>query len=576
MSIGAFQPTEQQVRVISHEGSAFVSACPGAGKTRVLVERARYLLGGGEKGKGIAFLSFTKAAVSELEDRLRRQGLIGSLLFPHFIGTFDAFLWEYLVAPFGVSECSVRPRLIPDKKEWLVQPFAGAHALPLNCFDRVTGDAIEALLARKGFRGNIGPYETAARTIRSHFRERGELDFDDAREIALDRLRDPTTSGVLSRALAARFRELIVDEAQDCNPLDLEIIAWFRDGGIPVKVICDPNQSIYGFRGSVTTELNDFAQGFSADSRLALTGNFRSSAHISKSVAAFRAHGTGGEPDDAIGQYKDEATNVHVLSYSGKSVPSTVGARFRELTVSMGFDPGHCPVLAATKLIGARALGHPSDSGVKDLSYRLAMAVSNYHFSFELGGRKEALEQLHKVIVELNGAPAEKTYHQHVADLGLTPTAWRPQMLQVADALRFDPLRFSSAEDWLEVARQLLGPRLPLERGKTIKQLLRRNSDLVDALACAPSTGHSARTIHSVKGMEFPAVCVVLSPATAKGILDSLVGQNGAADSEEARKIYVGVSRAQRLLMIAVPKSQSSRLVRLLQATGAGVSSASL
>ncbi|MFY2072577.1 3'-5' exonuclease [Achromobacter xylosoxidans] len=204
------------------------------------------------------------------------------------------------------------------------------------------------------------------------------------------------------------------------------------------------------------------------------------------------------------------------------------------------------------------------------------MAVSNYHFSFELGGRKEALEQLHKVIVELNGAPAEKTYHQHVADLGPTPTAWRPQMLQVADALRFDPLRFSSADDWLEVARQLLGPRLPLERGKTIKQLLRRNSDLVDALACAPSTGHSARTIHSVKGMEFPAVCVVLSPATAKGVLDSLVGQNGAADSEEARKIYVGVSRAQRLLVIAVPKSQSSRLVRLVQATGAGVSSASL
>ena len=73
MSARPFQPTEQQVIVIDQDGSAFVEACPGAGKTRVMVERARRVMKLRTSGRGIAFLSFTIAAVSELEDRLRRN-----------------------------------------------------------------------------------------------------------------------------------------------------------------------------------------------------------------------------------------------------------------------------------------------------------------------------------------------------------------------------------------------------------------------------------------------------------------------------------------------------------------------
>ena len=93
----AFAPTDEQQRIIEHNGSAFIAACPGAGKTRVMVERARQLLSGRTAGQGIAFLSFTIAAVSELEDRLRREGLVETPAFPHFIGTFDAFLWQFLI-----------------------------------------------------------------------------------------------------------------------------------------------------------------------------------------------------------------------------------------------------------------------------------------------------------------------------------------------------------------------------------------------------------------------------------------------------------------------------------------------
>lgn len=115
MSFNPFNPTKEQERIISHAGSAFIAACPGSGKTRVLVERTRYLLTDRSTGKGLAFLSFTNAAVSELENRLRQDGLLLSPPFPNFIGTFDSFLWQFLVAPFDLPQRRPARQLI---KPW--------------------------------------------------------------------------------------------------------------------------------------------------------------------------------------------------------------------------------------------------------------------------------------------------------------------------------------------------------------------------------------------------------------------------------------------------------------------------
>jgi hypothetical protein len=57
-----FEPTDEQQRVIEHAGSAFITACPGAGKTRVMVERARTLLGGKPTGRGISSAPSTRSS----------------------------------------------------------------------------------------------------------------------------------------------------------------------------------------------------------------------------------------------------------------------------------------------------------------------------------------------------------------------------------------------------------------------------------------------------------------------------------------------------------------------------------
>lgn len=569
MSAKPFKPTDQQAIVIAHGGSAFVEACPGAGKTRVMVERARSLMTGRASGRGIAFLSFTIAAVSELEDRLRRDGLIDTPAFPHFIGTFDSFLWQLLIAPFGIDGCAERPRLIPDKDARDVQPFAGAQALKLDCFDRTTGASIAEKLTRAGFRGSSKAHESAARNLRQRLLDRGELDFADAREVALARLRDPVCGAALGPALSSRFQELIVDEAQDCNPVDLEIINWFRAAGTPVKVICDPNQAIYGFRGGVTRELAQFAQTFPDAQRLPMSGNFRSSQHIAQAIVALRPRSKRAVVDVALGDYRDEPTLVQILAYPGTAVPAAIGVKFRELTESLGLAPEDCPVVAATRRTGANALGHPPDANVKDLSYRLAVAISDFHFAFEIGGRKEALEAIHRIMLYVGGRLGAKTYHQHLSETETEASDWRPKALAIADALRFTGDRFTTAQAWLDEARRLFEPLLPAGGG-TIKQKLKWNADLPKALTADPPSGHPSRTIHSVKGMEFPAVCVVMT-TTAKSIVDFLTAGAEADDNEDARKIYVGASRAERMLVIAIPRSQAERLRALIAATGAGV-----
>lgn len=561
-----FKPTEEQARVIAFDGSAFVTACPGAGKTRVLIERARHLLAGTSTTRGIAFLSFTEVAVSELAVRLHREGLMPSPAMPHFIGTFDSFLWRVLVAPFGIPGSQVRPRLIPDLELREVWPFPKARAIPLKCFDRVTGEGIPNALAELKIEAASQAHVTAAKTMRARFKARGELDHEDARLIALGRLNLLNKDSPLTRALVARFGEIIVDEAQDCNPDDLRIIQWFRDAGIPVKVICDPHQSIYGFRGGVSTELTAFAETFEKDHRLHLTGNFRSSRNIVSAVSRLKRPEAGRPYDEALGENQAEPSPVYLLAYKGLSVPSTIGEYFKKLVCELGVAEQDCPVVASTRLSAQRALGLPIDSGSGHVVCRLAAAVGDLHSSFELGGRKDALEELHRVVLVIEGKLTQKTYHQYKDAYGDKHQTWRPELLRLANQLRYAPEKHKNVDGWLEHARDILKAKLPVGGDKSIKQVLKRNDLLAEALSSTPAHRLPARTIHSVKGAEFPAVCVVLSTRKAKGTIDYLETGIDSTMAEDLRKLYVAASRAQRLLVIATPHTQIKKLENLLTA----------
>jgi superfamily I DNA/RNA helicase len=75
-------------------------------------------------------------------------------------------------------------------------------------------------------------------------------------------------------------------------------------------------------------------------------------------------------------------------------------------------------------------------------------------------------------------------------------------------------------------------------------------------------------TIHSVKGQEFPGVVVVVPKNPRKDahghVLDHWENQ---LSTEPRRVLYVGASRAQRLLIFAVHNSHMERVAELLTAS---------
>jgi DNA helicase II / ATP-dependent DNA helicase PcrA len=568
----AYLPTKEQEAIIGHDGHAFVRACPGAGKTRTMVERARQLLSKSADLRGVAFLSFTNAAVEELEARLRAFGVLPTPLFPSFIGTFDRFLWQFFIIPFGVDGCDQAPKLLPDKPEWEVKPpFDKARALKLKHFNRATGDFLPQRAARTGFAPKNGPaaWETAARATIARARALGHLDFEDLRDCVATRLADKAFAARLGAALRGRFREIVVDEAQDCNPADLDIIKWFRTSGIKVKVVCDPNQAIYAFRGGLTDELLKFAQSFEGKEQLPMSGNFRSSPAICAAISQLRPPATRGAPDKAEGKYKNDATPVYILSYGETSVPASIGVQFQALTATFGIAPADAPVLAATWRSAGNAVGRAVPAAGNNKTLLLAEAVMGFHFAFETGNRREALKRLHRVKLQVQGAIANAgDYAAHLIATGSDDGRWQSEVIALGQALKVSP--GETADDWLKRARSMLGK--DLVGSSKIGQRLRSNDKLATVLSEVSPTALPAKAIHSVKGLEFPAVCVVLTARTAGGILDVLSGAVADAETvEEARKIYVAASRAERLLAIATPKSRAAALKAILEVGGHAV-----
>jgi hypothetical protein len=567
--------TPEQRTVTSHSGSAFISACPGAGKTHVLVERARQELKRNSTGQGLAFLSFTNAAISELRHRLKGEHLLADPPFPHYVGTFDTFLWQFFIAPLGVPGVATAPQLIPDLNERTIAPYKKAQSLSLSCFDRSTGKMLAEKAKKAGFDATGKPaltaqYEAIAKKCRDRFTARGELGFDDVRLVVKTYLDDPALSGRLALALSARFREIVVDEAQDCNPDDVGVINWLRAAGIATKVICDPHQSIYEFRGGVTEELFVLRDSFDPSDRLTMKGNFRSNSNICKAIAAFRSPGEQSATDEALGPDAQDTTPIQALLYAGTSVPLSIGQQFQALVLGSKLNPLDCPVLSSTKDAACKALGLSFATLTRHRVIRLASAVCSFHAGLETNARKEALEALHELVLELGGSLGQKTYFQYLSSAGLKPGDWRPSMLALMDKLRYDPTKHADCSVWLSTARAVMAPFLASTAG-TIGQELPNHQDLIGVLGAMPVSSLVPRTIHSVKGRQFPGVCVVLSPSTCKGIVDYLTTGAPSENAESARKLYVAASRARRLLVIAIPKSQGPRLIAHIQKTGADV-----
>ena len=93
-----------------------VSACPGSGKTTLIVAKLAILAGKWpHRTRGICVLSHTNVAREQIEHRLGRSVVGQRLLsYPHFIDTIHGFVNRFLALPWLYSNGYPSPTIDDD------------------------------------------------------------------------------------------------------------------------------------------------------------------------------------------------------------------------------------------------------------------------------------------------------------------------------------------------------------------------------------------------------------------------------------------------------------------------------
>jgi hypothetical protein len=576
--------TAEQRSFAEHGSAAFVHACPGAGKTRTIIARLAKISESLPARRGIAVLSFTNSAVDEFRERCSAADLTSLLKHPSFIGTLDGFVRQFVVLPGCPITNAVRPLVVDSWDRLGVEiRLTGRNAfqgsgVSLDLFDPETNVVDPERIGHAGLQRHVQDhqeqYEQAAASRRRRLLSAGYLSAADARVEALSLVRDQRRGAALGIALAARFLEVMVDEGQDCNPLDLEILTWLRHHGVRVTIVCDPDQAIYGFRHGNPADLRAFRESYPADSRLSFSGNFRSSPAICRLAATLR---NDGREDQAVGDCAAVTHPVVLLAYSGKPNAS-IGRAFVCQIEALNLGRARSIVLAHAGKVAQRAASDlaSSDSSGGSRVEAVARAVSEFwSAAASPRSREHTVQTIETLLLDLMGLRDKDEHLARALKRGcLDVREHRRRALNVlADLPRVCAEGDAAQDDWVACLQAKVDAlRLQLPPGQTARGFLRkpRTGKWSSHLRAPVELGLRSSTIHEAKGHQYDAVCCVIPPNRApKNHTDSLcTSWEQRTDAEAKRVLYVGVTRSRQLTVLAVPSALADRIETLLSAGG--------
>lgn len=260
---------EQQAAVASSARHILVKAGPGTGKTHTLVRRVLRLVR--EEQVPCTVITFTNRAADELLDRLTR--VLGPEMTV-FVSTLHGYCLHWLRTE--------RPRLRvagPDRRRLLMRVlWPGAGGDELAALERQLHDFWHAAPSAGSVPQPLDRYFARL--------EAEELiDIDGVVPAALALLR---REGGAAAAMRQSTGHLLVDEFQDLNEIQYDLIQSLAATS-PVFAIGDPDQAIYGFRGSSPRWFFRFALDIAAEQHV-LWRNYRSGGVIVAAAAALIAH----------------------------------------------------------------------------------------------------------------------------------------------------------------------------------------------------------------------------------------------------------------------------------------------
>ena len=282
---------------------ALVLAGAGTGKTRTIIARAIHLINNQVRPDKIKILSFTKKSANEIVNRIRIESE-GNLLANELSGsTFHSWCMELITKYpdiFGLKgyttideddrkqafslllgrtygkkkikideRCKVDADVLIDIYSYEVNTMCTlSDAIRAKTYiDDINENAIEEIkpIAVEIFKGYI-----------QYKKERHYIDYDDMLMVVAKALHiNPSVRQFIS----SQYEHILVDEAQDTNPLQWYLLENFYDN-CHLFLVGDDAQSIYGFRGADFKSIHSFTERVKDSTILRLTENYRSTQEI--------------------------------------------------------------------------------------------------------------------------------------------------------------------------------------------------------------------------------------------------------------------------------------------------------
>lgn len=534
----------QRLAVTSRAMPLVILAPAGSGKTRVLTRRIAHRVATGEADpRHVLALTFTRKAAGELTDRLRRLGLRGDAT----AGTFHAVAWGVLRTRW--TDLRRDPPTLLDRKGRLLSELAPkvagrdpravaadlATEIEWAKARMVTPDTYVGAVTAAGRKPGLRP-EVVAQTYADYElrKQRGALvDFDDLLALCARALEDDES---FASAQRWRFRHLYVDELQDVNPLQFRLLEAWRGDRYDVTAVGDPQQAIYGWNGADAGFLLDIHRHWPPAEVIELVRSYRSTPQILEAASQVLVGAR--QPAQPVEATRPDGAPPHLSGHPTDRAEAIAVARAARLAHAPGRPWSEQAILvrthAQTALIaealresgiphrirgGAAFLDRPEIRGaLRDLrSITAPLGTALADLELRIDAELEADDSDHASDTEAAALERERRMERNEALASLVRMG--------RDYLRLDPAgQAGGFARWLTATVQ--------SEGDTTA-----GGDALDVA-----------TFHAAKGLEW---AVVHLAGVEDGYVPISHARTSAARAEEARLLYVAMTRAQRDLRIS-------------------------
>ena len=543
-----------------------VVAGPGTGKTSTLVTRILYMLDHRKiKMSEITAVTFTNRAADEMRERIRKHPGKKRSVKNLQIGTFHAICLKFLKEQ-GEKVILADEEELQNLAEEVSDAFgtgiSGMELLRLVSLRKSLMEPVDALP------------EEAFRAYQGRLEQERLYDPDDLLLKTIEYMEH----GQAAAPWKKRFTYLLIDEFQDINPLQYRLVRAWMKYTRELFVIGDPDQSIYGFRGSVSTCFEQLKQDLPSLKTIRLMENYRSTPEILN--LALRV----------ISKNPGEERRLHPNTGSGTPVRLVTGESEMQEAVFLAKEIGR--MAGGVGMLEAHALSGSADSGRKIRSFdEIGVLYRTHHqarilekclkqegIPYVVAGRDSFLmeDTVRGTIGFLRYLRNQEDVHagseclQYLWGLDENPVA--SGVLENARQ-EFAPIYASvKPEKLLEmwISRMGLEANGAMEKLKGMSLFYKTTDDFLDALELGvesdlrrcgkkkyTSDAVTLMTLHGSKGLEFPAVLIF---GTEKGLIPFESATHKGDICEERRLFYVGLTRAREELILTASGEESEFL----------------